>query len=74
MGSRPVINVDEEIGKTVGHRLPAEPFSSVHSSKAAAFGWQKALSCRLPRRGAYYICSHEEAHEWMMNQTGPLKT
>ena len=62
---KPIINLDDPVGKTVGKRLvPAD-------SLKYGLGLQKSLSqisWRSPvRRGVYRFQSHEEADAWMMN-------
>lgn len=62
---KPIINLDDPVGKTVGRRLaPAD-------SLKYGLGLQKSLaqiSWRSPiRRGVYRFQSFEEADTWMMN-------
>jgi hypothetical protein len=74
MQPRPVVNVEEFIGKTVGRRVPArDPLRLSDSNKAGALAWRKAFPYRHAPRGVYRFNSHEEAHTWMTNHTGPTK-
>ena len=74
MQPRPVVNVEEFIGKTVGRRVPPrDPLSVSDSNRANAIAWHKAFPCRRVPRGVYRFHSHEEAHAWMMKFTGPTK-
>lgn len=62
----PIVNLEEEPGKTVGRRRPpTDPLSVKESSRATSKEWNKAFkSARIPR-GVYRFDSHEEADEWM---------
>jgi hypothetical protein len=74
MEPRPVINVEEFIGKTVGRRRPpADPLRIDQSNKSTAMAWMKALPIKLAKRGVYRFHSHQEADLWMKAQTGPMK-
>lgn len=74
MEPRPVINLEEFIGKTVGRRLPPkDPLRVAESNKASAIAWKKALPYRSAIKGVYRFKSHQEAHEWMMNNIGPKR-
>lgn len=74
MEPRPVVNVEEFIGKTVGRRVPPRDTLRVSdSNKAGAIAWRKALPYRGAPRGVYRFNSHEEAHAWMMKHTGARK-
>ena len=62
---RPVINVEEFIGKTVGRRVPP-----------SGAGLQKTLNQVMVRqergvcpRGVYRFRTHEDADAWMMRMT-----
>ncbi len=72
MEARPVIDLEETIVKTVGRRVPPrDPLSVAHSNKSSAVAWRRALPYRLAPKGVYRFKSHEEAHEWMIQHTGP---
>lgn len=74
MQPRPVINVEEFIGKTVGRRVPPrDPLRISDSNKANAIAWKKAFPYRGAPRGVYRFNTHEEANAWMMKHTGPMK-
>lgn len=74
MQPRPVVNVEEFIGKTVGRRVPpSDPLRVNDSNKAGALAWRKAFPYRHAPRGVYRFNSHEEAHTWMMRHIGPRK-
>jgi len=74
MQPRPIINLDEEIGKVVGRRLPPRDTLSLnHSNRKQAAEWMAALPVRLPPRGVYRFRSHEEASQWMTRNTGAIK-
>lgn len=72
--ARPVINLEETIGKTVGRRrAPRSPLQTMSSNKANAIAWQKALPYRMAPKGVYRFTTHQEAHEWMTQHTGPKR-
>ena len=61
---KPIINIDDPVGKTVGRRTaPADSLSY-------ALGLQRTLNqlalIRVPR-GVYRFNSHEEADQWLMD-------
>ncbi len=75
MQPRPVVNVEEFIGKTVGRRVPPrDPLRVSDSNKAGAVAWRKAFPYRLAPKGVYRFHSHEEAHIWMTKHSGPRKS
>jgi hypothetical protein len=64
---KPIVNLEERPGKTVGRRRP--PADSLTMSKADepadARAWQKAFGgLRIPK-GVYRFRTHEEADEWL---------
>jgi hypothetical protein len=72
MEPRPVINIEENIGKTVGRRVaPRDPLSVAQSNKSTAAAWRRALPYRLAPKGVFRFKSHQEANEWMIRHTGP---
>jgi hypothetical protein len=74
MEPRPVINVEEFIGKTVGRRVPSrDPLRVSDSTKAGALAWRAALPYLHVPRGVYRFKTHEEADAWMMKYTGARK-
>ena len=62
----PVINLEENIGKTVGRRTVTNPLRVRPGEIENAQAWRRALGgIRVPR-GAYKFHSHEEADAWLM--------
>ena len=75
MEPRPVINVEEFIGKTVGRRVPPQdPLRVSDSNKSHAKAWKAAFPYRHVPRGVYRFNSHQEADLWMTTFTGPKKS
>jgi len=63
---KPIINLDDPVGKTVGRRLTPRVFETACDTAAAKKAWHQAgFGVRVPR-GVYRFHSHEEADEWMM--------
>jgi hypothetical protein len=64
--TRPVINVDEQIDRTVGRRnKPPDALSTATSCKAESIAWRRAFGgVRVPR-GVYRFSSHTEADQWL---------
>jgi hypothetical protein len=64
---KPVINLDEQVGKVVGKRRPpsnslaAAPAQTIADSRA----WAKAFPRLRVRRGVYRFRTHEEADAWL---------
>jgi hypothetical protein len=64
---KPVINIEEKIGKTVGRRGAPDPLKIQPGETADAAAWSRAFpSLRGVRPGVYRFHSHEEADEWLM--------
>ena len=63
---KPVVNVEEKIGKTVGRRQPPNPFSLHGETKADMRAWRRAFPTPFVPKGVYRFRSHEEADEWML--------
>lgn len=61
MQPRPVVNVEEFIGKTVGRRVPPGG-AGLQKTFNQALKTQKRGLCP---KGVYRFHSHEEANEWM---------
>ncbi len=61
MEPRPVVNVEEFIGKTVGRRVPPSG-AELQPTLNQALKTQKRGICP---RGVYRFSSHEEANAWM---------
>lgn len=63
---RPVVNIDEKIGKTVGRRRAGDPLLVAPGDKARKRDMQKAgFFPRFPK-GVFKFRSFEEADAWMM--------
>ena len=63
---KPVINLEEKIGKTVGRRTAPNPLRIQPNEIAEAEAWRRALGgIRVPR-GVFKFHSHEEADAWLM--------
>jgi len=64
----PVINCEEEIGKTVGRRRPRDPLSTacLLNETIADLREGANISGGIPRGGVYRFKTHEEADEWMV--------
>ena len=66
---KPVINLEEKIGKTVGRRVPADPLKIQPGEIEDARAWSLAFpGVRRSRPGVYKFHSHEEADAWLMNR------
>lgn len=61
MQPRPVINVEEFIGKTVGRRVPPSGAGLQKTLNQVMAGQQRGIC----PRGVYRFKTHEEADEWM---------
>ncbi|MCB1227703.1 MAG: hypothetical protein KDK99_17935 [Verrucomicrobiales bacterium] len=71
MEPRPVINLDEPIGKIVGKRRPPPHNAGLQDTINQVFEGQRH---RLWPRGVYRFNSHEEANAWRMKMLRPNKT
>jgi hypothetical protein len=64
---KPVINLEEKIGKTVGRRKAPNPLRVSSDDVARSEDWRRALGgVRVPR-GVFRFRSHEEADAWLMH-------
>ncbi len=62
----PVVNIEENIGKTVGRRRMGDPLVVPRGDRERKRGMQRAgFFPRIPR-GVYRFKTFEEADEWMM--------
>lgn len=62
----PVVNIDEQIGKTVGRRKAGDPLVVAPGDRARRREMQRAgFFPRFPR-GVYRFKTFEEADAWMM--------
>jgi hypothetical protein len=63
---KPIINLEETIGKQVGHRVaPANPLAAAAGQKEQARQWKRAFGSPHIPRGVYRFKSHEEADAWL---------
>ena len=66
----PIVNLEEEPGKTVGRRKPpSDPLSVKTSNKVTMEEWNEAFQSVGIPRGVYRFDSHEEADEWLWKMT-----
>jgi hypothetical protein len=64
---KPIINMDEKIGKTVGRRVPPkDPFEYAMDLQGTLGELQKTFRSVGVPRGVYRFHTHEEADEWML--------
>ena len=64
---KPLVNVEEQIGKTVGRRRPPAGLPETTAyTPADARDWQRAFRTPGIPRGVYRFASHEEADAWLM--------
>ncbi len=64
-----VINIEENIGKTVGRKGVPDPLALDPDEKQDCIAMRKSgMGPYLPRKGVYKFKTHEEADQWMMNQ------
>jgi len=71
---KPVINLQENIGKVVGRRLTPSPFSMKGQTKNDMRAWKKAFPGPFVPKGVYRFNSHEEADAWMWKMITRLPT
>lgn len=65
---KPIINLEDPAGKTVGRRLVSTPLRLCTSETESNRQWRDAgFSVRIPR-GVYRFNSHEEADQWLMDR------
>jgi hypothetical protein len=65
---KPVINLEDPIGKTVGRRLVPAPLRLLSSETESNRQWRAAGFFTRIKRGVYRFNSHEEADQWLMDQ------
>jgi hypothetical protein len=64
---KPVVNIEENIGKTVGRRTALNPMRVQPNEIAEAEEWRRVFGgIRVPR-GVFKFRSHEEADAWLMS-------
>jgi hypothetical protein len=71
MEARPVINVDERIGKTVGRRRPPAKPAGLQETLNQVFASQGHFLCP---RGVFRFKTHEEANAWSQKMLHPRKS
>ena len=69
MQPRPVVNVEEFIGKTVGRRVPASGAGLQITLNQVLVGQQRGVC----PRGVYRFHSHEEADAWLASYSRTVK-
>jgi hypothetical protein len=62
---KPIINLDDPVGKTVGRRTAPDPLRLAPSEKLAKKQWADAGFFPAIRKGVYRFHTHEEADEWL---------
>jgi hypothetical protein len=66
---KPIINLEEKIGKTVGRRkVPSDAFAYGMALQKTGVQLSKTFSLKGVPRGVYRFHSHEEADAWLMKQ------
>ncbi|MDQ6764777.1 MAG: hypothetical protein M3Z22_01555 [Verrucomicrobiota bacterium] len=61
-----VINVEEQIGKTVGRQGAPDPLRIHPNEIEDAEAWRRSFGgVRIPK-GVFRFSSHEEADQWLM--------
>lgn len=74
MEPRPVINVQEKIGRTVGkRRQPKDALAAGLANQTAANQWIDSFGHRLGPKGVFRFRSFEEADAWTMRNLRPNK-
>lgn len=63
---KPIVNLEETPGKTVGRRRPmADPLLGYMRSVDEAREWKRAFGTPRIPKGLYRFKSHEEADAWL---------
>ena len=64
---KPIINLEETIGKTVGSRkVPADAFEYGMQVQRVGAQLQRRLGAQSHPRGVFKFHSHEEADAWLL--------
>ena len=72
---KPIINLEEEIGKVVGKRTaPADAFRTGMELQALAVELHRSFKHRWAPKGVYRFKTHEEADEWMWRMLAQSQT
>ncbi|MGJ8633045.1 MAG: hypothetical protein ACSHX7_03930 [Luteolibacter sp.] len=64
-----IINIEENIGKTVGKRKPPHPLDPTSHSIKRAKEWSQAFPPFMTPKGVYRFKTHEEAEQWKIRNT-----
>jgi hypothetical protein len=64
---KPLVNLEERIGKVVGRRSPAPNTLELTKAqrKSDSIAWRKAKQGLGVPKGVYRFKTHEEADEWL---------
>ena len=64
---KPIVNLQETPGKTVGRRLPPAGGLTITAAQRGADSraWKKAFRTLPIPRGVYRFRTHEEADQWL---------
>lgn len=65
---KPIVNLDDPVGKTVGRRLVPDPLRIFPSEKKSNKMWRAAGFAIPIKRGVYRFRNHEEANQWLMDR------
>lgn len=66
---RPIVNLEETPGKTVGRRNPpADAFAAAMTLQNTLADLNRAFGHRFIPRGVYRFRTHQEADAWMWEQ------
>lgn len=62
----PIINLEDEPGKTVGRRVAEDAFEYGMRLQSAGSSIQQESGIRFVPKGVYRFKTHEEADEWLL--------
>ena len=63
----PIVNIEENIGKTVGRRVaPRDSFRFAMGLQQTAIEVERSMKRSLCPKGVFRFPTHEEADEWMV--------
>jgi hypothetical protein len=73
---KPLINLEEDIGKVVGKRTqaPVDAFQTGMGLQSLAVELHKSFRHRWAPKGVYRFKTHEEADEWMWKMLARSQT
>ncbi len=64
---KPIVNIGESIGKTVGRRVaPLDSLAFGMGMQKAAIQFERAMKRSLCPKGVFRFRTHEDADEWML--------